>query len=68
MGQPLSRNEMKGTLGCISFNLIISISQQRKLSQLDPKHSCGFIKHTRCHSPRSKDLHLQWSNASVPRL
>lgn len=58
-------NLMKGTLGYISFNLIISISRQRKLSQGDPEQSCGLMKHMRCHLPRSKDLYLKWSNPSV---
>lgn len=56
---------MKGALGYISFNLIISISQQRKLSQGDPEHSCGLMKHMRGHLPRSKVLNLKWSNPSV---
>lgn len=68
MGQPLSGNLINGTRGCTPFNLIISILQQRKLSQQGPECFCLFIKYPGMSPSRSKDWNLKWPNPSVTVL
>lgn len=68
MGQPLSGNLINGTPGYTPLNLIISILQQRKLSQQGLECVCLFIRHTEMSPSRSKDLDLKWPNPSVTVL